>query len=921
MYMKPFLFLLLTAAVSLHVFAQNPSAPSSAPKGNATIQGVVQDSATRKAVPFATVALILPATRKPLNGTVCEEDGKFVLKGVTAGKYLLSVTFLGYKTLEISVPEVQEKATVNVGTLLIAQQVQVLKEVKVTAQREILEERVDRTVYNAELDNTAKGGDATDVLRRVPTLSVDLDGNVSLRGSQNITVLINNKPSTITAGSVADALRQIPADMIKSVEVITSPSAKYDAEGSAGIINIITKKNNLEGLTLNVDAGVGLRGSNLRLSGNYRKGKMGLSLSGGGRYRYNVKGDYHNNLITNGILNTQEAQTRSRELNGRYTLGWDYDIDKHNSLNASVQYGVRNAHNFQDHLLTKTYTNQVLTKAERRDVENISLSGTLDLSLNYTKTFEKAQKEFSLLSLYSYNDRPTDIYNTIYDTLNVDAISRRQKNNNNAYNQEMTFQADYQTPLGKTQLLEMGGKQILRKVSSKYTYYIANGADGTYLPLSDASLSNQFNYDQQVSAGYLSYTLSLPTGYSVKGGLRYEYTTIQATFQNEQKVKIPDYGVLVPSFNASKKLKNGNTLKIAYNRRIQRPSLQFLNPNIQVNNSRQITVGNPNLNPEYTDNYELGYSTSIKKVNLSLTGFARNTTGSIQQIRDVLGDTIRTSYQNIGKEDTYGMSAFVGINISNKFTLNGGFDAFYAVLNNNVSNLLYKASNQGLVANYRLFGSYRINDQWQMQFFSFYRSRQVQLQGFQGGFGVYSLSIRREFKEKKGSIGLGFENFVFPYITVRSETNSPILSQTGSNRSYLSSVRIDFSYRIGKMSFDGGGRRKKSVNNDDLKEGENGGGDGGQGEGTGQQRQPQSGRRQGNGQDSPGAFTPGGNPPAGKPEQGRPQQGDKPQPGEKIQPRQKPQPGGKPQNEPKQKQEGPQNQEKPKENLPGEKKQ
>ncbi|MBC8111778.1 MAG: TonB-dependent receptor, partial [Verrucomicrobia bacterium] len=233
--MKRTLLLLLLFSSQL-LLAQTPPAP----RGTGKIAGIILDSANRKPVSFATVALISLVTNKPVDGTVADDNGLFSLKGVAAGEYKLSITFIGYKTIEKTPISIAEKGTdINVGTLLIATESQQLKEVTVIGQRDLIEEKVDRTVYNAEQDKTTQGGDATDVLKRVPLLSVDLDGNVSLRGNQNITVLINGKPSTITAGSIADALKQIPADQIKTVEVITSPSAKYDAEGSGGIINIV----------------------------------------------------------------------------------------------------------------------------------------------------------------------------------------------------------------------------------------------------------------------------------------------------------------------------------------------------------------------------------------------------------------------------------------------------------------------------------------------------------------------------------------------------------------------------------------------------------------------------------------------------------------------------------------------------------
>lgn len=262
------------------------------------ISGTVLDSLTRKPVEFANVALTPSSSETPIDGTICDEKGEFSLSKVAEGKYRVVISFIGFESRVIEVSIDDKKQDVDVGSIIISPTPQILEAVTVEGQKALIEERVDRMVYNAENDLTTRGGDATDVLKRVPMLSVDLDGNVSLRGNQNILVLINNKPSSIVASSVSDALKQIPADEIKSVEVITSPSAKYDAEGSSGIINIITKKSTLHGLTLSVNSGVGNRGSNLGLNGNLRTGKMGFSLGGFGRSYYNTTGSFENEQRT-----------------------------------------------------------------------------------------------------------------------------------------------------------------------------------------------------------------------------------------------------------------------------------------------------------------------------------------------------------------------------------------------------------------------------------------------------------------------------------------------------------------------------------------------------------------------------------------------------------------------------------------------
>jgi outer membrane receptor protein involved in Fe transport len=814
--------------------------------GKGKISGVVIDEATNQPVEFATVALVGPDTDKPLDGSVCDDKGKFVISKVPNGSYRLIISFIGYENVIVPNITISDKDhTVDVGSQKLASTSTELEAVTVEGERSLVEEKVDRTVYNAENDQTAKGGDATDVLKRVPMLSVDIDGNVSLRGNSNIRVLINNKPSTITASSVADALKQIPADQIKTVEVITSPSAKYDAEGSAGIINIITKKNTLQGLTLNIDGSAGMRGSNLGLNGSYRKGKMGFSLGGFGRSGYNVTGNYENSQQTTNLnngdvtLNLQSASTRRNDLGGNVQSSWDYDIDKNNSLTASVRYGSRNGNNFQDHLYTQTFA-PTSTSTNLKDVETVDRSGTIDASLNYTHTFNKPQKEFSLLALYSRNNRTNDFFNNTLDESDY-SIIQRLKNLNTSFNEEMTIQADYQTPIGTTQMLEFGGKDITRKVSSDYQYLFAPDATSAYVPVTNASLSNVFSYNQNIASGYFSYTYASKSGYSLKAGSRYEYTTINAHFATEKApTTIPSYGVFVPSVNLSKKLKNGSTLKLAYNRRIQRPSIQFLNPNLQASNPLNASIGNPTLGPEYTNNYELSYSTFLKGSSFNFSTFARNTDNAIQSIRAVQNlvntdpDTILTQYKNIGKEDAYGGSIFVSVNASNKLTLNGGSDIYYAILKNNDPNPVYAASNQGWVASFRFFGNYTLTKGYGVQFFTFYRGRQVQLQGIQGSFYMYGLSIKKDLPNKKGSIGFGADQFFTPAMRINSFTKTSSIDQNSTNELHNMNFKITFSYRIGKMSFDAPRKRKKSINNDDLKEGGDSGG-GGADMGAGQQ--------------------------------------------------------------------------------------
>ena len=799
----------------------------------ARIIGIAKDLKTGEAIGYATAALYKTGTELSIAGAVADGNGVFYITGFDLGTYELQVSFLGFETVKRTVNVNSLEVDINLGEIAMTDEGLALEEVTVQGQRELIEERVDRTIYKAENDRTTAGGDATDVLRRVPMLSVDLNGNVSMRGSSNILVLIDNRPSAIAASSIADALRQIPADEIKAVEVITSPSARFDAEGTSGVINIVTKKNNLQGMTLNINSAAGWRGSNLGLQGSARKGKMGFSLGGFGRSGYNILGSFENKQVTNlanGSVSTskQSADTERSEIFGRYNFGVDYEVDAYNFITGAVNFGIRNSENWQYNFLTQNSLNNVIRAQQNRETNTLDNSNSVDVSLNYTKTFEKKGKELSFLTLYSKNNRENSFTNTLFEENDLESIFSRLKNVNPSKNEEFTLQVDYVTPMDEkgSQIIEYGAKNILRKAYSDFSYFLAQGPTGAFVALPDPTLSNEFSYDQNVTAGYLSYTFQLLKNYTLKPGLRYEYTTIQADFKTDFKAEIPSYGTLVPSVNASRKLKNGNLIKLAYNRRIQRPSLRFLNPNIEASNPQQLSQGNPELDPELTDNYEIGYSTFIKGTTLNFTGFYRNTTGSIQPIRNVREDgIIFTSFENIGREQAVGTNLFFNVNLNNKLSLNGGMDLYYSMLDNGLTDPKFAAQNEGMVVSGRAFGNYTLPKDWQIQLFTFARGRQVQLQGTAGGFAAYGLNFNKQFKEKRGSFGFGAENFLMKEFVIRNEIVTPSIVQNSTNRIQNLNFKLNFNYRIGKMSLDQRPKKRKSITNDDLKDGGEGQGE------------------------------------------------------------------------------------------------
>ena len=799
--------------------AQRPQGFGGQAPANAEIQGVVVDSTSDGTLEFVAVGLW--KNGKPIDGTLTNEKGEFKFENVSTGTYKLVLSYVGYKPKSVeNIQITNPNQILKLDKITVSGENIALDEVTVTAQAALVEDKIDRLVYNADKDITNKGGTADEVLRKVPMLSVDLDGNVELRGSSNIRVLIDNKPSTIFASSVGEALQQIPAEQIKSVEVITTPGARYDGEGTAGIVNIILKKNTLAGTTGNVSLGVGYLGSFINGSMNVRDKKWGASLNASGRYSYNflVEGENTRTSFVNGepTYLTQFNSNTSVWGRGRYRATFDYDFDKRTNLNLSLSNN--NRVNGGEGTLDTELSNAVgvVLVNNSRFIDQVSNGNGWDADLNFIKRYENPLKELNFAAQYSLNNRVNNFTALQNGFLSDSSL-------NSGIDREITLQLDYVHPIGKNSKWEMGAKGILRKATSDGDFYLFNRELGVFQR--NDRRSNFLDYLQDVIAGYTSVSLELPKKWGLIAGVRYEQTLIEASFKEVQNADIPDYQNLLPNITLSKRFEKGGSARISYNQRIQRPSIRFLNPFVDFSNANDISFGSPTLDPELVQQIELATNLFFGRNSINLSVYNRFADNSIERVRTITRedgiDITRTTFANIGIDRRVGSNLSWNLNPTKDWRFGGGFNADYVYFSNRV------ISNQGMNYSFNLNTSYSFPKDWTAAFFGFASLPRVELQGTRGGFYFHTFSVRKDIKEKRGSIGLGIENPFTKSINIPSfiEDNSNPLNyfiQEDIRRIYRRSIRVDFSYRFGKMENNRQNifRRNKGVNNDDQIQGD-----------------------------------------------------------------------------------------------------
>lgn len=780
------------------------------PKIKGKITGVLKDSITMESVPYATIVLSKAGKTKEINGVLSEEDGSFKLTDIGDGTYDLIISFLGYQEKKISNVELTLKnPDADLGTLLMVPADYLLDAVEVTEKRALVESKVDKIVYNAEDDTSIAGGDATEVLRKVPSLSVDLDGNVSLRGSQNVRILINGKPSGMFSSNVADALKMFPADQIKKVEVITSPGAKYDGEGSGGIINIITKKENIEGIAGSVNASAGNRQSNAFTNLNIGKGRFGFTANTSVFWSLPVDADnsfLRTELFSGDTSYVYNGTTNTERLGFNGSISAFYDFNAYNAVNTSFSF---RGFGFDT---DGTANGSIFNSGFMRLNNGENLFSGYDWNTDYTRKFEGSDvQELSVAVQLSGN-----IQNQFNEITETGFLSRQEEIENDGDNLELTGQIDYVHPIGKANKLETGVKTVIRNIDSDSEYRTFDGQEY----IIDNDRSNIFLYDQDVYAGYLSYNFYVGK-LNLVTGLRYERTEIGGEDDEGANAFTNSYDNFLPNFAISKSFKGFKTLKLSYSRRIQRPSLYFINPFRNTADIGNIVQGNPLLDPEITDQYEVSYNMNLWGFTIFSSLYYKKTTDIIEQVTLTEDMLTLNTFNNVGENNSVGINLFTSKTIG-KFTIRGGGDVYTYNASGTIDG--EAVSNEAL--SYRLFtnGEFSFTGTLKADFFGFFQAPRFTLQGEQASFSIFGLGFRKDFKNS--SLGIRIIEPFFKYKNFDSDVTGNEFRQVTTFQIPFQSFGINYRYKFGKVDFR---ERKSKIRNSDQKGGD--GQQGGQGQG------------------------------------------------------------------------------------------
>ncbi len=782
----------------------------------AKVNGVVTDSVTHKPLGLVSVSVQNMSTHSAVKSTVTSDKGTFILSVPvnTSAGYQLQVSHVGYDTKMITIDI--SKPMLDLGTVLLNASAGQLKDVTVTASRPIVKQEIDRLTYDVQADPQAKGQTAMDMLRRVPLITVDGDDNIELQGSGSYRIFINGKPSALVTNNPKDVLRAMPASNIQRIEVITTPPAKYDAEGLAGIINIITVKKTADGYngTLSVRESLPF-GPGLNFSGSAKQNKLGISLFGGASLRPHITTLQENDRKTYGATPDELSQSAQSTGNGRFFYTGTEISDEFDSLHllsGYVNYAAGNSD--QDYNRSSSYylvNNGAVLQSYQLLNNGGSVFRNLDLGLNYQIGFKHLKDELLTTSYrysYSLNGQFSDI--TAMQRFKFDQPDNNQ--HDDAGYKEHTFQLDYVHPSKKLNI-EAGAKAILR---DNYSYsngevYVSPAAGY----VNDPTRSNNFNYKQDIYSIYNSYLLRL-TKFTMQAGVRAEFTQVNANFTSTATTLDMHYTNIIPTLSILRTFKNNNSLTFGITNRLMRPGIYQLNPFVDRTNPQLISTGNPNLHPVVSHLFELSYN-KVGKSSLNIRLSYMYTNNSIESVTKVIADTLsETTYDNVGQSKIARININGNFPLTPKWSINFNTGVFYVWIHGTYNGQFY--SNQGPRTNTFVNTSYKLNSMWQFGVSAGYNRRYITLQGSSNDY--YYTTFSTTCTLKKFTFNFNLNNPFMRYYAFTQYSDTPDFYQSNTSHGIYRNFTIGASYKFGKLN-SAIKKNKRGINNDDIQSSSN----------------------------------------------------------------------------------------------------
>ncbi len=821
--MSKFLLVLTFLFSTLFSFAQTGA------DGPGRIRGTVVDSSASTPIEYATITLQLPGSAKAITGTTTDSLGNFTLKGVKEGAYKVTVESIGYKSRVFNDLVIAKKRPdIQLHTISLLTTSTSLQGVVVTARPKLIDNHIDKMVFNAEADLTSQSGVATDILKKIPQVSVDPDGNVELAGTGGIRFLINGKPSSAFGSNVADVLQSIPASQIKSVEVITNPGARYDAQGMGGIINIILKQSKVKGVNGNVSLTAGTRMENGSVNLAMRQGNFGLNafVSGNERIPVNTPSASDRRSVDTAsgqnVLFSQQGSNRFKRHGIESGIGFDWTIKKYNNFSGNLNYnrlgndgsGLIN----QQQQVTMSHNGSIISDLlTRNNLNNNSAFHSVDASLNYRRTFAKEDQVLEISGNTSIGNRDTRSSN-FQSLLPQDSVYYGINNRNIGKEKETQLSLDYTQPLSKGIVLGTGGRITFNDINSNADVYSLQAARKSYLY--DSAVSNYLNYHQKVYALYAEVALPVSNWFDAKAGTRYERTEISSFYSNaQQQAHNPGYNTWVPSVYVSRKITDAQTIKLSYSKRIERPDYGDLNPFVNTTDPKNITAGNPYLLPELGKRYEVSYNLDLGSAgSFMATLFYRINRNDIQPYVAFyptlkIGDSTYTNVsvstrENIGSEKNMGVNLFGDLHPTGKLGIRTNIFLFRRHIINGID-----LGRNPTSFNYRMNinMTYEFTKTLVSEFFGNFNSARNELQGRYPSFTSYSLALRKQFWNRKGSLALVANNFFSEYVKQATVLYGTNFTTNSLRKIPFRSVGLNFTWKFGKLEF-----KKQKEDNPDM---------------------------------------------------------------------------------------------------------